>query len=699
VAKPRSFLSLAVLLLLFIPASSALAESFEVQVGRAFAEGNTLEVEEALTRKIAREPGRVDLWLDLAGSRKSEGDYEGAVAAYRSYLSRKDDWKVRTSLALALAQKGEFADAGKLLEELHREHPEDPDVLWGLARLRLYQSRWKSIRVQAGSHDALVEAQELLLNLNAVRPDFALFTWQLAEVSRALGDTDRALKAYLKVLQQDPSYKLAHRHIAKLLAQAGKEREALAKYEQAIAIEPEDPQLQQEARAMALKAPEVAQKRKAERLHQWRQWTPPEQAIIAASPVTVRVGLFAGQVRLLLRSDSDLQVTTPAQTPITVLPAGQEYRVLYEPAKDPATVGDVWVVKNKEGKRLVTFTERIWMWPTDPKKAFVLHAVPSNVGYFYAKEEDRAYRGILEISPRAGTGFQVLNRVTLEDHLAGVLPAEMPSSWPMEALKAQAIVARTYVLSKMGRHNDSGFDVCDNVHCEVYRGLRGESQRSNEAVRQTAGLVLKAGSKLVPVAFSAQCGGHTQDYVEAWGHKAPVVGVEDYDSRFNKDMEFPLSPSRMEKWVREDRVAHCRIFGIRGYQNYRWASILSAAKVQAKAGSIGRVRRLKVTHRSSAGWADRLLVEGETGSKELKGDFIRRFLGGIRSNLIWIEPQFNLKGWPEEFVIYGGGWGHGVGLCQVGCLGLARGGKDFERILRHYFPKADIKKLEQPKTN
>lgn len=677
--------------------SSVFAESFELEMGRWFAEGDGPKIEEAAAEKLEKEPNRIDLWLELADLRKSNGDYEGAVAAYQSYLAKKDDWKVRTSLALALEQKGEFADAGQKLEKLHQEHPQEPDVLWGLARLRLYQSRWKSIRTQASPRDALLEAQKLLLDLTALRPDFALATWQLAEVSRSLGDNDRALKAYLKVVKQDASYKTAHRHIAKLLALTGKDREALAKYEQALAIEPEDAQLKEEARGLARKAPAEAQKRKAERLEQWQNWTPPEESVIAPSSVTVRVGLFAGQVGLLLRSGSDLQVMTPAQTPITILPAGQDYRVAYEPAKHNRSHEEIWVVKNKAGKRLVTFSERLWMVPADPKKSFVLHAVPSNVGYFYAKEEDRAYRGILEISPRAGTGFQVLNRVSLEDYMAGVLPAEMPSGWPLEALKAQAIVARTYVLSKMGRHNEEGFDVCDNVHCEVYRGLRAEDERSNAAVRQTAGLVLRHGKKLVPVAFSAQCGGHTQDYVEAWGFNAPVVGVEDYDSRYNKDMEFPLSPSRMERWIREDRVAHCRIFGIKGYQNHRWACIVPASAIQKKAGPIGKVRRLKVTHRSTAGWTDRLLVEGETGSKEMKGDYIRRFLGGIRSNLIWIEPQFNLKGWPEEFIIYGGGWGHGVGLCQVGCLGLARGGKDYERILRHYFPKADIKKLEPQK--
>ena len=175
--------------------------------------------------------------------------------------------------------------------------------------------------------------------------------------------------------------------------------------------------------------------------------------------------------------------------------------------------------------------------------------------------------------------------------------------------------------------------------------------------------------------------------------------MADYDPRYNQDMEFPLSPNRMERWIKEDRQAWCRVSELKDHRSYRWAWVVTAADIQKRAGAIGKVRRLIVTHRSTAGWADHLLVEGEAGNKELKGDSIRSFLGGIRSNLIWIEPQFNPKGWPEEFVIYGGGWGHGVGMCQAGAYGLAKAGKTYDEILEHYFPKGDIKKLETDKNN
>ncbi len=673
--------------------SAVSAESFQLKIGKLFAQGRTSEIEEAIHQELEENPNQIDLWLEMADLDKSQGDYSGTVASYQSYLAKKDDWKVRASLALVLEQMGDFANARQDLSALNQAHPNDPELLWGLARLCIYQSNWKSIRTQATAREALSEARKYLLALTALRPNFAMAIWQLAEVSRTLGNVDEALKAYAAVVKQDGSYKFAHRYMALLLAEKGKYRESLAKYEQAMAIEPDDFKLKKEAQRVALLAPQDAKERKDERQKQWEDWTPLEAKPIAASAVTIRVGIFTGMGHLVFRGLSDLRVMTPAQTPITMLKAGEDYDIYYLRDTSSQAPQDEWLIQDKKKRTLVTFDQRLWIVPQNPLKPLLVHAVPFNKGYFFAREEDRAYRGLLEISPRPGNGFNVINRVTLEDYTAGVLPSEMLATWPIEALKAQAIVVRTYVLSKLGRHNEDGYDVSDNVQDQVYRGVRAEEPKSNEAVRQTAGLVVKYHGKMMPVVFSAECGGHTQDYEEAWGYKSPVVGVEDYDPRYNLDMEFPLSPARMETWIKEDREAWCRIYGLHGYQNYRWVWIISAGEIEQKAPGIGRIRRMTVTHRSTAGWADSLLLEGEKGNKIFKADSIRRCLGGIRSNLIWIEPQFDPKGWPEEFMIYGGGWGHGVGMCQVGCYGLAVAGKDCGEILRHYFPKGSVEKL------
>jgi len=669
----------------------AWAGSWEKDLGRWFVEGDSARVEAAVARRLEEEGDRPALWLELASLRKDLGDLSGAAEAYGRYLALVKDPGAEARLAQVWVQKGELENARLVLEGLERSHPRDPEVLWTLA---IYQLRRADEALGKGSsreREALLLAKEHLQVLAGAKPEFALGLWRLAEVHRRLGEGDRALELYAKVLKKDGSFKGAHWRMARLQAGKGNSREALLKYQQAMAVEPDNEVLKKEAKAFTLRAPEEARQAKKERRKKWEEWKAPAAALVAPSPVTVRVGLATGLGHLLLRCDSDLSVTTPSGTPVTVLPKG-EVHVTYSPAKDGK--GEAWTLEDAERRTTLTFSNRLWFAPTDPNGTLSLHALSSNQGYFFAREEDRAYRGILEISPRPGNGFQVIDRVTMEGYLAGVLPAEMPPLWPLEAQKAQAVVARTYALSKIGRHNPEGFDVCDSVHCQVYRGGGAESPRSTEAVDATAGWVLKKGGKPVPVVFSAQCGGHTQDYEEAWGYEAPVVGVADYAGDENRDLEFPLSPWGVERWVRGDPAAYCRTPDLPGYQNHRWAWEVSAEDLQKRAGAIGRLKRLKVTRRTTAGFVQRLVVEGAEGQKEVKGDAIRRFLGGVRSNLLWIEPQFNLEGWPTGFIIYGGGWGHGIGMCQVGCLGLAKVGKDYKAIVRHYFPKANLEKLD-----
>ena len=206
--------------------SLVFAESFQLKLGKLFAEGRTVEMEAAVAARLKKEPGSPDLWLELADLRKSQGDYPGAALAYQKALSSKSDWKTSVGLALVWEQMGKFAEAEQSLTGLYKDHPDDPDILWGLARLRIYQSKWKSARTKSGAlaspRDALEDAKKYLKKLTSLKPDFALATWQLAEVCRALGDTDLALESYEKVVRQDASYKLAHRHIAELLVQKGK---------------------------------------------------------------------------------------------------------------------------------------------------------------------------------------------------------------------------------------------------------------------------------------------------------------------------------------------------------------------------------------------------------------------------------------------------------------------------------------------
>jgi stage II sporulation protein D len=123
--------------------------------------------------------------------------------------------------------------------------------------------------------------------------------------------------------------------------------------------------------------------------------------------------------------------------------------------------------------------------------------------------------------------------------------------------------------------------------------------------------------------------------------------------------------------------------------------LVSAADLMSKERlkELGSLKTVRVAARSKAGWAKKLTFVGEKGEKEVTGDAIRGVLGGVRSNLLWLEPWPSPDGNLDEVVVYGGGWGHGVGMCQVGAYSLAREGRTWREILKHYYPKASLKEL------
>jgi SpoIID/LytB domain protein len=679
------FLPTILVILLGCPAAPLRALDFDRRLAALSCDGDYAAAETLLLERLGREPSYTRGWIELAALRKNRGDFTGACAAYETVLRRGPDPRVSIQLADALRVSGRLDDAARLYREILDAAPAEPDPRWGLALVRFQQSR-QADRVVAKA--AAGEARELLEGLTEARPDFALGLWRLAEVCEDLGDRDAALAAYGKTLAIDANFRKAHARMARLLEVKKDYEGALARLERAKAVEPGNPELAEQARRLDRKAPEATQRQAARREEQWCRLKTPREKPLPVTPVTVRVGIDTGLGHLRFKGGSDLNVTTPAGTFVTRLARETEYRIRYRSAPR-----ETWELQDAGGRMLASFDARIWIVPDDPRETLALHAVSSGSGYFFAKEEDRFYRGWIEISPRKGRGFNVVNWVNLEACTAGTLPSEMPSTWPLEALKVQAVLARSYVLAKMGRHNGEGFDVCDEVHCAAYHGVGAETERTNQAVNETAGMVLKTGRRVLSVVYAAQCGGRTQDYEEAWGYAIPVVGVKDYSRDANRGVEFPLTPARLEDWILDSPEAYCNAPDLKGYRNFRWSHVVPGADLEAKNPAIGPLRRVVVTRRSRAGWVTRLVLVGDRGEKEYRGDSIRGILGGLRSNLVHLETPLDPDGRVSEVLVYGGGWGHGVGLCQVGVWGQVKAGRDWKAILKHYFPKASLKKL------
>jgi len=261
--------------------------------------------------------------------------------------------------------------------------------------------------------------------------------------------------------------------------------------------------------------------------------------------------------------------------------------------------------------------------------------------------EDASYRGALRLEAVDGS-IRVINILDLEAYLRGVVPAEMQANWPMEALKAQAVAARSYTIYNLAP--DEPYDICATTDCQVYRGIAGEHPRSNEAVAATEGRIMTWGGEVVRAHYHADSGGTTASSAEVWGYNLPYLQP--------RNDQGVSSPHR------------------------GWSARLSpnalARALQNEGRSVGTPSELSILEWSASGRAYRAAVRGSAGSVTLSGPSLTRVLRGAGLKSTAIEMVGPLDVW-------GAGWGHGVGMSQWGARSLALQGSSYSQILAHYY--------------
>ncbi|MCD4813570.1 SpoIID/LytB domain-containing protein [bacterium] len=357
-----------------------------------------------------------------------------------------------------------------------------------------------------------------------------------------------------------------------------------------------------------------------------------------------------------------------------------------------------WWLKNWEGKPFKQIRKKITLEPVDSDAVLAVFDLFQTSGYFWSVggRKTRYYRGKLQIKT-ARKRITLLNLVSLEEYLISVVPGEMPALWPLEALKTQVVVARTDTLLRRGTHRKQGYDVCNNAHCAMYKGVTAEHPRSHQAVLETRRLVVMKGNrKLLPTFYSHSCGGMTQSNQEAWWKKLPEPsqpgGIYDMDVNSSTCRALPLRPGSLNQWLSDSPDVFCNAPRYSAPRNFRWLKILTQAELTAvldRRYNIGAVREVKIIERSPSAYVRKIYVSGDEGNVIVRGDRIRSSLGGLRSNLFTLFPVGD-KAHPYAWLVWGGGWGHGVGLCQVGAGQMGREGYTYQEILKHYFPEGSI---------
>jgi len=362
------------------------------------------------------------------------------------------------------------------------------------------------------------------------------------------------------------------------------------------------------------------------------------------------------------------------------------------------------------------------------KSKFSLFGVTIGSRFHWERTEDQTFGGDLILRPRKDGTITVINETPLEDYLKSVISSEMSSAAPMEFLKAHAILSRSWLLAALDRKKktkessekitdrevmrwyDRGdhdlFDVCADDHCQRYQGVaKIVSEQAEEAILKTRGVAITHQGKICDARYSKACGGITENFDTAWNDKqVPYL-------KSVSDASVPHHPINMEgeasAWILSNPDAYCNTqdegllgkilpdFDRKTKGFFRWSIDYSRSELEeilrAKSGfDFGTLQEIVPLYRGPSGRISRLKIVGSKRSiivgKELE---IRRWLS--RTHLY--SSAFVVTVEAGRFTFHGAGWGHGVGLCQIGAAVMAAQGFSAEKILEHYFRGVEVQKI------
>ena len=378
-----------------------------------------------------------------------------------------------------------------------------------------------------------------------------------------------------------------------------------------------------------------------------------------------------------------------------------------------------------------------------PDTAFTLRGVTIGIGFHWQRDIDQSFRGNLRLVAKDGKVLAI-NVVGIEDYLQSVISSEMSPSARVEFLKAHAVVSRSWLLAQLEKRNSlqgryqpcecddetalirwqdredhTDFDFCADDHCQRYQGIPQCDSRMERKVagviEQTWGEVLCYGDHVCDARFSKCCGGVTEEFKYCWENKAMpyLKGKRDFYSIPGKDCSL-MSEEKAKEWILSSPTAFCntrsgRLLAqvMKGYDRetsdfYRWTVEYGQEELQeiirsATGEDYGTIRDLIPVERGVSGRIWKLKIVGGKKSRIIGKELeIRKTLS--RTHLFssaFVVEKVVEKGCriPSKFILHGAGWGHGVGMCQIGAAAMSDKGLDYRTILSHYFHDTTLAKL------
>lgn len=346
--------------------------------------------------------------------------------------------------------------------------------------------------------------------------------------------------------------------------------------------------------------------------------------------------------------------------------------------------------------------DTLWVAPKKGRDEDIRYTIPGVKKSYNAGTETRTYLGKLVFAPDKDGSLVAMTSLGAERLLRGVVPSETYASAPKEALMAQAVAARNEIFAALGVRNlaDPYMQRAD-IYDQVYGGVGAEDPRATRAVKATRGQVMFYKQQIVEAVYSSNAGGFTENNNNVWDAKARPylrgkadVPAEDVPAEFRNG----ITTQNLEAFLASDMPAYSKTSPMGSTKYYRWQDSASIAEVEAWLGKqgykLGKIRGAKVLSRGVSGRVIRLELTGQKGKAVIERELnVRRLFGGLKSGLFVMDYQTDSAGNITKFTFRGAGFGHGVGMCQTGAMGMAAQGKSFQDILGHYYSGIDIRKL------
>ncbi|MCG3171950.1 MAG: hypothetical protein GMKNLPBB_00091 [Myxococcota bacterium] len=346
----------------------------------------------------------------------------------------------------------------------------------------------------------------------------------------------------------------------------------------------------------------------------------------------------------------------------------------------------------ERGRHLVSFR-------AGPGAAITVKEVEYGRGYKWHSRQTRRFHGEIVVVVDPDGTLAVVNRAPLEQVLYGLVPSEIQSSAHPGALKAQAVTARGEVLAKIGnRHLAHPWHLCSEQHCQVYSGAGHEHPRTNAAVDATRGEVMFRDNRVADAFYSSTCGGHTEHNDIVWAQQpdGATRGKPDLvadGSRFDI-----VHDGNVRAFIEEAPQSWCSVSSLAPKGRFRWSVSFPAADVNAMVQAVypeaGSVNDIQILGRGVSGRVTGVRLTGEHKTVDVQYELpVRRLFNNLNSGLFVVDIVRDANGKPVRFDFRGAGWGHGVGMCQMGAVGRAERGQDYKTILQHYYSGVQVLKI------